>query len=99
LDARQSFNEIMRTTSSDLLTDNEEIVHIQGPIRRKAVFKKVVIPKAKIVPDTPNFQCSIKGCKLDAHDKCAVVGCLCEGTLEFCKEHLEYKIHQKLLFN
>jgi len=83
------------------------VVHIQGPIRHKALFKKIVIPKAKLqdtplqdVRDiTPSFHCYIRGCKLDAFDKCFLIGCLCENVIEFCKEHMDYQKHQKLLFN
>jgi len=96
----------MRTTSSDLITDySGESMKIQGPIRGKK-FKNV-LPIAKLTNNplqdvaamSPNFECYIRGCQNDAHDKCVVVGCLCDNILEFCKEHLDYVKHQKLLFN
>jgi hypothetical protein len=100
LDSTPQFNEIMRTTSSDLFTDNDnDKIKMKGLLRK---FKQVPIPISKIInilddeassPDEmPTFQCSIRGCTKDAYDKCSV----CDDDNDYCKEHLLHLIHEDL---
>jgi hypothetical protein len=93
LDSTPLFNETMRTSPSNLFTDDDKII-IKRPLRK---FQQVPIPKSKIVnilddDRMPSFQCSFRGCTKDSYDKCSV----CDDDSEYCKEHILHVIHKDL---